>query len=388
MKFDFIVVGSGPAGSFSAYLLSELGKKVALIERDPLFSKRSICGEVVPEEKYLLEAVDEDESVKETFSLYERFVRNRIQHIIFKMGSREYKLDYGMMSIERAKLIGYLSGKAVDSGCEFLLGRFSSWLERQDGVRVRVITEAGENFLSGSNLVIAAGASFYKETFNVSDMDMAFAVRTVVSGVSLDNSMRMEIDPSIAPGGYLWIIPMGGGKANVGLGTRLRFISRVNPISSLRNFIMNRFENFNIEEREAGRLVPAGGMRRARLGRIFLLGDSAGMCVPINGGGLYTAMISAHVLYRAVRDGDPESYDRMLARTVGRIVDTGLAYRRAADLVVFNKKIINISSKIVPSFIIRDMIAMKRTLRTYPAMMLLSEMARLTHRIRGHQPRF
>lgn len=377
MQFDFIIVGSGPAGSFSAYLLSELGKKVAIIERDPLFSKRSICGEIIPEKKYLLEAIDEDESIEETFSLSEQFARNRMRNIIFKIGNKEHRLDYGMMSIDRARLVEYLSNRAMNSGCKFLLGRFSSWLEKQDEVKVRVVTEEGEQFLRGSNLVIAAGASFYREMFNVNDMDMAFALRTIVSGISIDNSVRMEIDPHIAPGGYIWIIPMGNGRANVGLGARLPFISRMNPVLSLRNFIINRFKEFNIEEKEAGRLVPVGGMRKARFGRVFLLGDSAGMCVPINGGGLYTAMISAHVLYRVIRDGVPESYEDILAKTIGKIVNTGLVYRKAADLIVFSDRRIRIASKIVPSFIIRDIIAMKKSFRVYPAMKFLSGVAEL-----------
>ena len=381
MQFDFIIVGSGPAGSYAAYLLSELGKKVALIERDPLFSKRAICGEIIPEKKFLLEAIDEDESIKETFSLFEQFVRNRTKQIIFKMGSREYRLDYGMMRIDRAGLVKYLSEKAVDLGCEFLLGRFSSWLEKNDEVKVRVFTEEGEQLLRGSNLVIAAGASFYKEMFNVKDMDMAFALRTIVSGVSMSNSVVMEVDPHIAPGGYLWIIPVGKDRANVGLGVRLPFVSKINVKSSLKSFIIKKFKNFNIEEREAGRLVPVGGMRRAQLGRIFLLGDSAGMCVPINGGGIYTAMISAHVLYRAVKEGTPKSYEKILAKSIGRIVNIGLVYRRAADLIVFNSRRLEIASKITPSLVVRDMIAMKRTIRTYPAMKLLSEMAQLIHQI-------
>ncbi|PNV77104.1 MAG: hypothetical protein C0200_07895 [Thermoproteota archaeon] len=202
MQFDFIIVGSGPAGSYAAYLLSELGKKVALIERDPLFSKRAICGEIIPEKKFLLEAIDEDESIKETFSLFEQFVRNRTKQIIFKMGSREYRLDYGMMRIDRAGLVKYLSEKAVDLGCEFLLGRFSSWLEKNDEVKVRVFTEEGEQLLRGSNLVIAAGASFYKEMFNVKDMDMAFALRTIVSGVSMSNSVILTSLQAVIYGLY------------------------------------------------------------------------------------------------------------------------------------------------------------------------------------------
>ena len=381
MQFDFIVVGSGPAGSYASYLLSELGKKVALIERDPLFSKRAICGEIIPEKKCLLEAIDEDESIKETFSVLEQFVRNRTKQIVFRMGGREYRLDYGMMNIDRAELVKYLSGKAFNSGCEFFLGRFSSWLEKSDGVKVRVFTEDGEQFLRGSNLVIAAGASFYREMFNVKDIDMAFALRTVISGVSVDNSVFMEVDPQIAPGGYLWIIPVGKGKANVGLGIRLTFISKINVTSCLKSFIIKKFKNFYIEEKEAGRLVPVGGMRRAQLGRVFLLGDSAGMCVPINGGGIYTAMISAHVLYRAVEEGIPRRYEEILAESIGKIVNTGLIYRRAADLIVFDNRRLKAVSKITHSSVVRDIIAMKRTIRTYPAMRLLSEISQLTHRI-------
>ncbi|PNV77103.1 MAG: hypothetical protein C0200_07890 [Thermoproteota archaeon] len=165
------------------------------------------------------------------------------------------------------------------------------------------------------------------------------------------------------------------------MGVRLPFVSKINVKSSLKSFIIKKFKNFNIEEREAGRLVPVGGMRRAQLGRIFLLGDSAGMCVPINGGGIYTAMISAHVLYRAVKEGTPKSYEKILAKSIGRIVNIGLVYRRAADLIVFNSRRLEIASKITPSLVVRDMIAMKRTIRTYPAMKLLSEMAQLIHQI-------
>ncbi|RDD53204.1 MAG: hypothetical protein BA066_05720, partial [Candidatus Korarchaeota archaeon NZ13-K] len=102
------------------------------------------------------------------------------------------------------------------------------------------------------------------------------------------------------------------------------FLSKINARVKLDNISLR------------GRFVPVGGItdELARDG-VFLVGDSAGMVIPSNGGGIHTAVISAYLLSISLESDSPEvKYKGLVSKHVKPLVDAGLTYRRAADALM------------------------------------------------------
>ncbi len=372
-----LIVGLGPAGASLSCFLSEKGLDVVAVEMRP--SKAEVaCGEIIPERSSLAEAVSDEMLLSSVYRhVDEEIVRNRTDLLEFHLGGRVYEIDYRMLVLDRKKFINSYLDKAIELGMKppMFSSAFTGFIRSGDKLKSRVITKEGTIYVRSKYLVGADGAfsRVAREAGLSSEMkpeDLAFGFRALASGRYEASSVIMKISPSRAPGGYLWVIPFEEGIANLGLGIR-----RSSPLwRSGREILLSFIGEIGAKSTSnvLGRHISVGGFpSRVVNGEVLLVGDAAGTCIPINGGGIFSAVMSSHIAAEHISAGDLNLYETRLRRDLF-IVSLGLVYRRAADLVMYNEKFLKILARLIPSQIMRDALAMKKTLRTYPLMKLLS----------------
>ncbi|KPV62791.1 MAG: Digeranylgeranylglycerophospholipid reductase [Candidatus Bathyarchaeota archaeon BA1] len=117
-----------------------------------------------------------------------------------------------------------------------------------------------------------------------------------ISNVDFHSSDCVELyfGRHIAPGFFVWIVPLNDGRARVGLciGTKspktsaykyLKWFMKYHPIA------FRKLRNGKIEKVIVGR-NPAGLINRSFTDRVLVVGDSAGHVKPTTGGGIYFAL--------------------------------------------------------------------------------------------------
>ncbi|MGE0717691.1 MAG: geranylgeranyl reductase, partial [Alphaproteobacteria bacterium] len=162
----------------------------------------------------------------------------------------------------------------------------------------------------------------------------AVGLRAYYRGVATrDDAIELHYVDAVRPG-YLWVFPLGGGWANVGIGMlarpmKQRGIDLVRTLDELvaGPFLGPRFAAAEQVGRTVGWQLPLGSRRRAASGPGFmLLGDAAGVIDPFTGEGIGNAMFAgrraAAVAAEAIAAGDAGAaglgrYDERLWDEIG-----------------------------------------------------------------------
>ena len=346
-KYDVLIVGAGPAGSFAAERLARAGRRVALFDGRPRGEAKACGGGVTSKAlkawPFLLEAgaraVTEVEMVSpagegvrlklaEPFAIYSRcafdsYMRARAE----RAGARVFE---GRVSAAQAK---------DDEGC---------WVVRSregEGWRGRVLVAA-----DGANSAIARRLA---GSLSNSDMEVAFGNRT-----PLNEADEAPTVIAFLPGwaGYAWAFPRLD-HISFGIATAQDAFEHKALDQMLWDFMVGYYregekksasssgKSLSLEgegeieerlrasaERYAARipgLAPETfDARRAAGDDWALLGDAAGFADPVTGEGIYYALRSAELFAECYLAGDVKSYESKWRADFGRELRRASKMRR------------------------------------------------------------
>jgi digeranylgeranylglycerophospholipid reductase len=140
--------------------------------------------------------------------------------------------------------------------------------------------------------------------------DQMACAQFLLAGIDADpHCTCYYLDPVLAPGGYAWIFPKGGQRANVGLGVQAG-LSASAPVELLTRFIESRA---SLSRGSPVTLIAGGvpvAMPPAHLvtDGCLLVGDAARQVDPLTGGGIGNAMAAGRLAGRvaagAIAAGD------------------------------------------------------------------------------------
>jgi menaquinone-9 beta-reductase len=357
-KTDICIVGAGPGGAATALKLSHLNIPCVLVDK-AIFPRDKICGDAISgKAATILRRIDP--------AIMERFdtdlnLQTDVWGIRFvspnnKIVDVPYRAGYDPKNDQKQ---GYVS-KRID---------FDHWLieevERRDNIDLHLgisienyeKTEQGYRISSADGsfdveariLIVANGAnsnfSRHHAGLEKDEKHHAGAVRAYyrnVTGMHPDGFIELHFLKEINPG-YLWIFPLPGGYANVGLGMRTDYISkrRYNLKTGLTDLIerhpklRERFKNAEIQGKITGYGLPLGSKKRRLSGDHFMLiGDAGHLIDPLSGEGIgnaiYSGFIAAEQAQQCLEKNDftakfMEAYDVRVARVLGKEME--LSYR-------------------------------------------------------------
>lgn len=282
-KYDVIVIGAGPAGACTSYLLAKSGIKVLVIDKEHFPRCKPCAGGLTAK---ALKSFD--------FSIAEevRYVTKSI--VVSYKGKIFHKISGNKViteMVERTDFDHFFMAKAVSSGAIFLDGVKVENVVRENGM---FVVETNERAFQCEYLVGADGAnSIVNRTFNIVEKDLyGFAVETNCPISKEKGNFDMSFDFGAIPNGYLWIFPKDQYLC-VGAYTTNKKMKHINK------YLLEYIEKLGLSpesERFMGHIIPFYGINYKQPDYpCILVGDAAGFTDYWTGEGIYYAVKSGTI---------------------------------------------------------------------------------------------
>lgn len=235
--------------------------------------------------------------------------------------------------LERKIFDKVLAKNAVKSGATLLTSACAIGVLR-DGSRIKGIKMkiGGDNYEVHSKVVIGADgiASCIGKWAGIDTTlrlhDVEACAQFLISNIDVDEKYyEIYLGNKIAPGGYAWVFPKGGRRANVGVGI---LASRAGgAIDYLKKFAKKKFPDGKITGRVIGGVPVSAPVERTVCDGLVLVGDAARQTDPLSGGGIANAMLAGkmagEVCASAIKNGNVSAaalgeYEKMWRETMGK----------------------------------------------------------------------
>jgi geranylgeranyl reductase family protein len=344
-RFDLLIVGAGPAGSFAAELLAKGGAKVALFDGRPEGEPKACGGGVTAK------------ALKAWPQLLNAIGRTISELDLYSPSSKRLHLalDEPFAIYSRVAFDCYLRDRARDAGAHIIPEKISARKAKKTDSSWRVKNDAGSEW-TGSFLVGADGANsgiakMLAGPLPPSDMEVAFGYRAPLPANNVPPTVV-----AFLPGwvGYAWAFPRPD-HISFGIATTQDAFKHEPLDDLLWRFMIGYYqqceggkakfwqtetntpERARIQahlrataERYAARIPGLAAKtwdNRKTCGADWaLLGDAAGFADPVTGEGIYYALRSAELFAESYLSGTPASYEKRWRE------DFGAELRRAAQM--------------------------------------------------------
>lgn len=308
--YDVVVVGGGPAGSTAARICAEAGISVLLMEKRPEVGAPNRCAEGIPREQM------------------EQFVEPRDSWVASVVNAGYAISPGGYRAGQVFENAGYvLERKIFDRDLFAMAGEAGAGTfpkteavelvmdgESASAVRVRLadgsVRTVKTRAVIGADGVESTVGKSAGLTTAIPPRETHSCAQYLMTGVGLerDDCLYFYVGRDIAPGGYAWAFPKGGGRFNVGLGVCPDLAGGRPAVDYLDAFVGEKFPGAKAVEVHMG-LVPASGSLGGFVkGNVALVGDAARHPDPFSGAGLihafYSGKMAAESVVSAVKNGE------------------------------------------------------------------------------------
>jgi len=296
MRYDVVVVGAGPAGSSAAREAALKGTKVLLLEKRQEIGSPVRCAEGVgkaglekceikPDPKWIaceMKGAKLHSPNDAVVELSESLAGNEVGYVL-----------------ERKIFDRELAAMAAEAGAEITVKSMVTGLIKKDGKikGIRVLSN-GEEIGIETDLIIAADGVESKVArwagidTSLKLKDMESCAQYLMAGVECEpDYTHFYIGSCYSPGGYVWVFPKGGTKANVGIGVLGSRIPKGSPGFAKR--LLDQFIEKHSHYAKGKRLELIGGgvpvtspLERSVADNLMVVGDAARHTDPATGGGI------------------------------------------------------------------------------------------------------
>jgi len=289
------VVGGGPSGSSAAFFLAKAGIETYLLEKR-LQGEKPCGGGILPA---LMAEYDLPEELLERKVHQIRLVGPSGRPVVIDL----HKGFIGMTS--RSSFDRYLRGRAQRAGAVVVEGECLSFRQSADQISIRYRSPQGDEELEADLLVAADGAN--------SAIAAQLQVRSNLILATLQEHIQLPPDGMadfhdhcegylgslISPDFTGWVFPK---KEHITLGTATHS-SNARRLPALmayfKGLLGGRLRGGRMLWREAFPL-PIRPLRNWVHGKILLVGDAAGLVLPVTGEGIYNAMKSGQMAAQSI----------------------------------------------------------------------------------------
>jgi len=281
-RYDVVVIGAGPIGSYTAYQLADKGFRVCLVDQKKEIGQGVLCAGVISKEAF------------KRYDLPGDSILARIDSITFfsPFGQR---LEYDPKDV-----FAYVVDRDVFDRKLFLQAK-----------------RCGVEIFMNQKIVDITGASYF---YSIKSRSRQFNAKAVVIATGVDYQLQNKIDLG-GPGGYLygsqielpvpaarskieihigrdfapgsfgWVIPYRDNSSKIGV------IVAQKGKKWLRNFVNQRVGNLlKIEEKDIGvKPIAYGTFEKSTNGCILAVGEAAGQVKTTTGGGIFYGLLCSEI---------------------------------------------------------------------------------------------
>ncbi|PHI21857.1 hypothetical protein CEQ90_00795 [Lewinellaceae bacterium SD302] len=312
-QYDLVVVGSGPAGSTTAYFAAQAGLRVLLVDKRQELGAPIQCSGAISRHGLTSVGIEIDaEYIHQPIYgfriLNEEGLEKRIDYRQLKpteYGEAEDQVPLGYV-VDRRRFDRYLMRRAERAGVDVWLKTEGLGYESRGaaGCTVKVKRFDEEIEIQAKVLVGADGLQSQVGRWagmqtHIRINELASCLQFIVDRVEAEPLLEIVTGHEWAPGGYAWVFPKGEGYAEIGLGvipTMTDHDARWHVDHFMRSsFFKERFADARILEVQGGGVPLAAPLRQQYADNLILVGDAARHVNPITGGGLHTAVSAGEI---------------------------------------------------------------------------------------------
>jgi menaquinone-9 beta-reductase len=346
-----IVIGAGPAGAGISFFLTKYEIPHVVIDKQT-FPRDKVCGDACSGKTALVinRANPEwlDEILANTCDYLPswgiKFVapNGKALDIPFSM-NRTKDTNAPGFTVPRLDFDNFLFSKMPSPYCTIFQGATVAGIVQGEGIVEVTMTHENNTYQISAPVIIGADGDksmVRKQFLKEGNTPRSYAVglRAYYEGVTdmhAENFIELHFLPEMLPG-YLWIFPLPGGKANVGVGILSERIRekkinlREQMLFAIRNNpqIAPRFKGAQLIDKIQGWGLPLAMERQPLSGDNFILcGDAASLIDPFSGEGIGNALYSGMLAAMAIKEALPANdfsaaclkkhYDDVLYKRLG-----------------------------------------------------------------------
>ncbi len=305
-----LVVGAGPAGSFSSYLLAKQGHEVIFLEEHPQVGIPVQCTGIVTG------------AISEFVKLPPSVIKTTISRARIFAPNNDYveiTMQIPNIILCRASFDKFLAQKAQDAGAQILLShRFIG----HDGKKALVRDVKSGNVKSftpdiivgadGPNSMVARSYGFFgRRSFFLGAQ----------ATVKMDGEHTVDFYPT--PKGIFWSVPEGNGLCRVGVGVYK------NPNKLLADFLQVRCPSRDVIDYQGGLIPIYDPHATIQHDNVYLVGDAATHVKATTAGGIIQSLTDAKCLAGSIATG--KKYQLLVKQALGRELWLHLKIRQVMD---------------------------------------------------------
>ncbi|MGB2814219.1 MAG: NAD(P)/FAD-dependent oxidoreductase [Dehalococcoidales bacterium] len=324
--YDVIVIGGGPAGSRTAYMLARQGWKAVVLEKGSGVGEKLSCTGIVGQECVRIFDIDDSVILRKVKSARLFSPSGKMLYI-----KRE---EYQASILDRAAFDIAMARRAQNAGAQYLFdSAVHDMRMTREGVEVYRRKQGGS--LIARAVVIASGyGTRLTEVMRLGKTNDFVAGAQIEVPAKEADEVEVYFGREKAPGFFGWLVPTADGKARVGL------LARRAPdeyLKKLLDLLASQGKIVPGEGKPSYDAIPLKALRRTYGDRVLAVGDAAGQVKPTTGGGIYYGMlcadIAADTLNRALHRDDLSAknlsrYDREWRRKLGHELMIGYRARK------------------------------------------------------------
>jgi digeranylgeranylglycerophospholipid reductase len=322
-RFDVIVVGAGPVGSYTAYQLADRGFSVCVLEQKRAAGQDIICAGVVSKAAF------------KRYDLPGTSILARINAVSFvsPLGRRlEYLPDeIFAYVVDREDFDANLLKMAKKIGAQVRMNQ-----------RVRRITEQNSTYTVHTGraqyrakaVVLATGVQYdlVQQAGLSKPQKYLYGTQVEFPYTCRRSHIEIHLGQTFTPGSFGWVIPSHTGQARIG--TIIRRRGKIH----LKKMLSNRLEVplKNIEPLVRTKRIAFGPVKRSVRGNILSVGEAAGQIKTTTGGGIFYGFLCSEIavekLTKTLKQGKTlEDYEITWRSALISELDIGMRLRTIAE---------------------------------------------------------